>query len=105
LEQQGTNQALIEEEEKAWWFGVSKRMSEVCLYRGQKVPLGVVLVAPVDGRVKLSIYGIIRITISAFSITEKIGTEGEQELGARPPDLGARPLSGPSMGPLYRARF
>ena len=69
------------------------------------MPLWVVRVAPVDLRGKLSIRGIIRITISAFSITEKVGTEGEQELGARPPELGARPLSGPSVGPLLRARF
>ena len=69
------------------------------------MPLWVVRVAPVDVRAKLSIRGIIRITLSAFSITEKIRTEGEQELGARPPDLGARPLSGPSVGPLFRARF
>jgi len=80
-------------------------MSGVCLYRGQKVPLGVVWVAPVDVRAKLSIWGIIQITISAFSITEKIRTEGEQELGARPPDLGARPLSVSSVGPLRRACF
>ena len=65
------------------------------------MPLWVVRVTPVDVRAKLSIRGIIQITISAFSITEKIGTEGEQELGARPPDLGARPLSGPSVGPLF----
>ena len=69
------------------------------------MPLWVVQVAPVDVRVKLSIRGIIRITISAFSITEKVGTEGEQGQGARPLDLGARPLSGPSVGPLLRARF
>ena len=69
------------------------------------MPLWVVRVAPVDVRAKLSIRGIIRITLSAFSITEKVGTEGEQELGARPLDLGARPLSGPSVGPLFRARF
>ena len=80
-------------------------MSGVCLYRGQKVPLGVVRVAPVDVRAKLSIRGIIRITISAFSIKEKIGTEGEEELGARPLELGARPLSGPFVGPLLRACF
>ena len=59
------------------------------------MPLWVVQVAPVDMRAKLSIRGIIRITLSAFSITEKVGTEGEQGLGARPLDLGARPLSGP----------
>ena len=62
------------------------------------MPLWVVRVAPVDVRAKLSIRGIIRITLSAFSITEKVGTEGEQ-------GLGARPLSGPSVGPLFRARF
>jgi hypothetical protein len=60
-------------------------MSGVCLYRGQKVPLWVVRVAPVDVRAKLSIRGIIRITISVFSITEEIGTERGQELGTRPP--------------------
>ena len=70
------------------------------------MPLWVVRVAPVDVRAKLSIRGIIRITLSAFSITEKVGTEGEQGLGARPLDLlGARPLSGPSVGPLLRSRF
>ena len=69
------------------------------------MPLWVVRVAPVDVRAKLSIRGIIRITLSAFSITEKVGTEGEQGLGARPLDLGARPLSGPSVDPLLRARF
>ena len=69
------------------------------------MPLWVVRVAPVDVRAKLSIRRIIRITLSAFSITEKVGTEGEQEPGARPPELGARPLSGPSVGPLLRARF
>ena len=60
---------------------------------------------PVDVRAKLSIRGIIRITISVFSITEKVGTEGEQEQDARPAELGARPLSGPSVGPLFRAHF
>ena len=76
------------------------------------MPLGVVLVAPVDVREKLSIRGIIRITISVFSITEKIRTEGEQGLGARPLDQGARPLdqgarplSGSAVGPLPRACF
>ena len=60
------------------------------------MPLGVVRVAPVDVRAKLSIYRIIRITISVFSITEEIGAERGQELGARP-------LSGSSVGPLPRA--
>ena len=69
------------------------------------MPLWVVRVAPVDVRGKPSIRGIIRITISAFPITEKVETEGEQGLGARPLDLGARLLSGPSVGPLLRARF
>ena len=69
------------------------------------MPLWVVRVAPVDLRGKLSIRGIIRITKSAFSITEKVGTEGGQGQGARPLDLGARPLSGPTVGPLLRARF
>ena len=54
------------------------------------MPLWFVQVAPVDVRAKLSIRGIIRITLSAFSIIEKVGTEGEQGLGARPLDLGAR---------------
>ena len=69
------------------------------------MPLWVVRVAPVDVRGKLSIRGIIRITLSAFSIIEKVRAEGEQGLGARPLDLGARPLSGASVGPLFRARF
>ena len=69
------------------------------------MPLWVVRVAPVDVRAKLSIRGIIRITLSAFSISEKVGTEGEQGLGARPLDQGARPVSGPSVGLLPRACF
>ena len=69
------------------------------------MPLWVVRVAPVDVHAKHSIRGIIRITLGAFSITENVGTEGEQGLGARPLELGARPLSGPSVGPLLRARF
>jgi len=69
------------------------------------VPLGVVRVAPVDVREKLSISGIIRITISVFSITEEIRTERGHELGARPLDQGARPVSGSSVGLLPRACF
>jgi len=69
------------------------------------VPLGVVRVTPVAVRAKLSIRKIIWFSLNVFSVTEEIGTEREQGLGARPLDQGARPVSGPSVGLLPRACF
>jgi len=56
-------------------IGVSKLTSGVCLYRGEKVPLGVVRVTPAAVRAKLSICMIIWFTINVFAVTEEIRTE------------------------------
>ena len=69
------------------------------------MPLGFARATPAAVHAKLSICMIIWFTINVFTATEEIRTETGQELGARPLHHGARPVPGPSVGPLPRASF